>query len=145
MHSMVKDPIKGMKAAKRCIEISEKYLKGKVYEHYYDAAQFSMGLQRWSEAAYYLDTSMKEKRVGMGGDVVMDDLFMQKVQMLPEKFRRKFKKYEKPGKIHKEVKVVKVVAKKKQNSNQRKNQKKKQNKKNQQNKRKKQKKKKNRR
>ena len=152
MPSMGKDPIKGLKTAKKCIEITEKYMNNNpmtLSTHYYDAAQFAMGLQRWSEAAYYLDTSMKEKRIAMGCDVVMDDMFMQKVQMLPEKFRRKFKKYETPGKIEKEVKVVKVAAKKKQNnqqkSNQKKNQKKKQNKKNQQNKRKKQKKRKNRR
>ena len=98
--TMGSKPNEGYKMSQELIKMTETHLNSHpnyLQSHYYDTAQFALGLQRWSEAAYYLDLNMKEKRVAQGGDVVMDELFKAKVEMLPNKFRFKFKKYEKPG------------------------------------------------
>ena len=98
--TMGSNPIEGYKMSKELIKMTVTHLNShpnNLHRHYYDAAQFALGLQRWSEAAHYLELHMKEKRVAQGRDAVMDILFKAKVEMLPKKFRFKFKKYEKPG------------------------------------------------
>merc|ERR1712244_78700 len=69
---------------------------------------YALALNLWDEAAYYLESAMKEKREAKGHDVVMDRLYAEKVQKLPSKYHRRFKKFEKPD-IMKSNDILKQV------------------------------------
>ena len=98
LEKMISAPLEGYKSARRVVAITEKHFDGNarlMHKHCYDAAQFALGLQKWSEASFYLETAMKEKMIAYGEDVdINEDGFMDKVNLLPTKFRSRFRKFD---------------------------------------------------
>eukprot|EP01083_Nonionella_stella_P072318 194896_1 len=97
LESAISKPLEGYKAAQKLVKTVEKHFATNpelMYKHCYDAAQFALGLQKWSEASYYLEMSMKEKQVAQGNDVKIESEFMDKVHLLPTKFQCRFRKFD---------------------------------------------------
>lgn len=97
LESLMSKPLEGYKASQKLVKITEKHFESNSYlmdKHCYDTAQFALGLQKWMEASYYLETSFKEKQLSQGQDVDIEPEFMEKVNLLPTKFRSKFRKFD---------------------------------------------------
>ena len=97
LESMLGKPLDGYKCARKIVGIVEKHFDANpdlLSKHCYDAGQFALGLQKWSEASFYLETSIKEKMIAYGPEVEMDADVMEKVNMLPTKFRSRFRKFD---------------------------------------------------
>jgi len=122
LEGLVSKPLDGYKSAQKLVKIVEKHFHSNselMYKHCYDAAQFALGLQKWSEASFYLETSMKEKQIARGLDVELDDGFLEKVNLLPTRFRSRFRKFDPKyrDKLNKNKNVVHDDDKKNENEN----------------------------
>ena len=97
LESLMNKPLDGYKASQKLVKIIEKNFNSNsllMNKHCYDAAQFALGLQKWSEASYYLETSFKQKQNTFGHDIEIESQFMEKVNLLPTKFRSRFRKFD---------------------------------------------------
>merc|ERR1712129_609010 len=97
LENMLGKPMDGYKLARKIVSIVEKHFNSNadlMSRHCYDAAQFALGLQKWNEASFYLESSMKEKLIANGPDAQMSSDLIEKVAMLPPKFRTRFKKFD---------------------------------------------------
>eukprot|EP01084_Bolivina_argentea_P290358 498719_1 len=107
------NPFKGYQVAKKLIQYVEKYFDSNpqtMDKHCYDAAQYALGLNKWNEAAYYLEQSMKQQQIAQGYDVEFSVQKLEKINRLPPKFRNKFKKFSKKQK-KKEMKEINLEQK----------------------------------
>eukprot|EP01083_Nonionella_stella_P022504 62257_1 len=90
------NPFGGYKLAKQTITLVEKHFNcdpSLMDRHCYDAAQFALQLERWDEAAYYLEEHMKQKQLAKGMDIDCPMGTMDKINQLPSKNRSRFKKF----------------------------------------------------
>eukprot|EP01084_Bolivina_argentea_P217169 368795_1 len=97
LEKLVSNPLNGYKTSQKLIKMVEKQFNSNpnlMHKHCYDCAQFALGLQKWGEASYFLEQSMKEKQMAEGNDIEISDLFMEKVKLLPTKFRSRFRKFD---------------------------------------------------
>jgi len=97
LESLLGKPMDGYKVSRKIVSIVEKHFNANadlMSKHCYDAAQFALGLQKWNEASFYLESSMKEKLIANGPDAQMSSDLIEKVAMLPPKFWTRFKKFD---------------------------------------------------
>eukprot|EP00483_Globobulimina_turgida_P000264 UN00264 len=60
LESLISNPLNGYKSSQKLVKMVEKHFNSNanlLNKHCYSTAQFALGLQKWSEASYYLEQS----------------------------------------------------------------------------------------
>eukprot|EP01084_Bolivina_argentea_P226279 382233_1 len=90
---LLSNPLKGYKASQKLIKIVENKFNSNpmlMYRHCYDAAQFALGMQEWSDALFYFQLAFAQKQIAEGQDVTIDKSFLEIVNLLPDEYRCRF-------------------------------------------------------